>query len=388
MAVGRSVEVVIEEVAGRLAELDALLSPDVLTEGEVAEAAVGLERLRSMLEARCARAASLVEAGQVWVADGARSATAWLAWRTHLPAGRLRRSAGCGRALRAMPATEAAFVAGAVGVEHVEHLARARELAPEAFAAGGEELLVREAGQLLFAQWVKAVAYWCQLAAPDTVEDRARRQHQDRRAHCSRTVFAAVALDAQLDTIGGEIVARELDRLYQELFAQDLADARQRLGIQDPPLHELGRTPAQRRADALVLMARRSAAKPPGAVEPRVLLHVLAGIASVERMCELSNGTVVTPGQVLPLLTMADVERVVFASPSKVIDIGHRRRFFDGATRTAVQLRDRCCTHPTCTVPFDQCEIDHIQPAAEGGPTTQDNGRCRCTYHHRRARDS
>jgi hypothetical protein len=134
-------------------------------------------------------------------------------------------------------------------------------------------------------------------------------------------------------------------------------------------------------------MAERSAAKPPGSVEPRYLLHVLSGTKAVERMCQLSTGQVLTPGEVLPLLTQADVERAVFSSPSKVIDIGARRRLFTGATRTAVQLRDLTCTHPSCDVPFERCEVDHVIPWAEGGPTTQDNGRCRCPYHHRRARD-
>ncbi len=64
-----------------------------------------------------------------------------------------------------------------------------------------------------------------------------------------------------------------------------------------------------------------------------MLLHVLAGARTLERMCELSNGQVLTPGQVLPLLEHADVERVVFDGPSKVIDIGVRQRLFRGGRR-------------------------------------------------------
>jgi hypothetical protein len=104
-------------------------------------------------------------------------------------------------------------------------------------------------------------------------------------------------------------------------------------------------------------------------------------------MCELSNGTVLTPGEVLPLLLQADVERVVFGGPSKVIDIGARRRFFTGATRTAIQLRDLTCSHHTCEVPFERCEVDHVVEFHRGGPTTEANGRCLCKHHHRRARD-
>ena len=80
------------------------------------------------------------------------------------------------------------------------------------------------------------------------------------------------------------------------------------------------------------------------------------------------------------------MERVIFDGPSKVIDLGIRRRLFTGATRQAVQLRDRQCVHPSCDTPAERCEVDHIQPYTDGGLTVQDNGRCLCKYHHRRAR--
>ena len=74
---------------------------------------------------------------------------------------------------------------------------------------------------------------------------------------------------------------------------------------------------------------------------------------------------------------------MVFASPSRVVDIGERRRFFTGATRRAVELRHRQCFHPMCDVPAADCLIDHEVPWSEGGLTTQDNGRPACAFHNR-----
>ena len=383
----RSVEVIQEEISQRYAELAQLTTADRLTEPEVAEVAIAAQALRTAAEAHAARTAALLDASSAWVADGARSAKDWLAWRTHLPRAAVGGSLRCGRQLRDLPTTEAALLAGGIGTDHVRLLADARRTNPDAFDSGGEAFLIDEARNLLFEDWARAVRYWCDRAAPDDAEERAARRHRDRRAHCSATFGGEVVLDAHLPPVGGAVVARELERLDRQLFEEDLAEARHRLGTEHPPLVELRRTPAQRRADALVLMAERSAAKPEGAVQPRVLLQVLAGTGAVERMCQLSDGTVLTPGEVLPLLGKADVERVVFGSPSKVIDIGHRRRFFDGATRTAIEVRDLTCRHPSCSVPFDRCEVDHVIPWADGGPTTQANGRCLCRYHHRRARD-
>ena len=110
---------------------------------------------------------------------------------------------------------------------------------------------------------------------------------------------------------------------------------------------------------------------------------MLAGDDSLANICELSTGTVLTPGQVLPLLNDCDIERVVFDGPSRVIDVGVRRRFFAGATRRAVEVRDRTCSHPSCDVPAELCQIDHITPAERGGLTTQANGRAACGTHNR-----
>ena len=130
-------------------------------------------------------------------------------------------------------------------------------------------------------------------------------------------------------------------------------------------------------------MAERSAAKPADATEARVLMQVLVGERTLDRICELSNGRVVTPGQILPHLDKADVQRIVFDGPSQVIDVGVRRRLFRGGTRTAVLVRDRGCTHPSCDAPMDRCEVDHVIPWADGGETTQVNGEGKCGFHNR-----
>jgi Zn ribbon nucleic-acid-binding protein len=77
------------------------------------------------------------------------------------------------------------------------------------------------------------------------------------------------------------------------------------------------------------------------------------------------------------------VERVVFDGPERVRDVGVRRRLFAGATKRAVQVRDKECFHPTCEEPAEACEIDHVQPWAAGGLTTEANGRVACGFHNR-----
>ncbi|QXC61401.1 HNH endonuclease [Aquihabitans sp. G128] len=60
-----------------------------------------------------------------------------------------------------------------------------------------------------------------------------------------------------------------------------------------------------------------------------------------------------------------------------------RTRAFPGALRRAIEVRDRHCTHPGCTVPAERCDVDHIVEWSSGGDTTQANGRLLCPAHNR-----
>jgi hypothetical protein len=182
--------------------------------------------------------------------------------------------------------------------------------------------------------------------------------------------------------VGGSIFLQELERLERIEFDADWKDARERLGVAATS-SDLRRTPAQRRHDALVEMAKRSAAMPEHARRARYLLTVHVGYETLHgRICELADGTVLTPGQVVPLLTNADVERAVFGPEGRVIDLGRRERLFKGGARRAVEISDLECTHESCDVRYERCDVDHVQPWALGGPTDRANGRVRCPRHN------
>ena len=95
-------------------------------------------------------------------------------------------------------------------------------------------------------------------------------------------------------------------------------EAKERLG-RDPHADELCRTPAQRRADAMVEMAVRSASSPPGAKKPKPLFSVLVGFETLaERISQIENGPVVTPGSLLEWLDRAEFERIVWLPTNRI----------------------------------------------------------------------
>ena len=368
-----------EELA---AAIDTLVSadPSQLADGE---AVVFLHRQLARLEAATTRAAAAFDAGGTWGVDGARSAAAWIATRCHLPTAAARRRVRLGREVRSMPEVEAAWATSDIAEAHVAMLARARTPRRTEVFARDEEMLVGHARTLRFGQFARALAYWCYRADPDGCEDEAADDYKARRIHLSDAFRGTKVIDGQFEPIGGAIFGSELERIEQELFDADWVEAKARVG-EGVCAADLRRTPAQRRHDALVEMARRSAAMPAGAGMPEPLFSVFVDYETFSGMiCELADGTFVTPGSLIRYLDKAWIERVVFGPGSRVIDIGVRRRVFTGATRRAVQLRDRECFHEFCEEPAEDCQVDHIEPYAAGGLTTEENGRPACAFHNR-----
>lgn len=64
----------------------------------------------------------------------------------------------------------------------------------------------------------------------------------------------------------------------------------------------------------------------------------------------------------------------------------HRRSARAGLRR-AVQIRDRCCTHPACRAPATRTDQDHAIAHADSGPTDQTNLGCCCRHDHRLKHD-
>ncbi|HEX2577817.1 MAG TPA: DUF222 domain-containing protein [Aquihabitans sp.] len=406
------------EAIERVLEEDA----DGLDDASLHDLVVAEAQVLSLLAARHARSLSTWDARCVWANDRSRSPGARLARDAACSPATARRDVRRARRLRTMPLTRAAFEAGELSADHVDLLCGANRPPLEALFTRDEALLVAYAKELGYDDLQRVVAHWANCGDDATADERAERGHAERYLRNAKTLDGAVDVQARMEPIGGGIVTTELERLERELFEADWADARAVVG-DAVQLHHLARTPAQRRADALVEMAMRSAAMPADAKQGRVLLTVLVdhrtfldhvcGLGPAtdqrlartatappwapaspgnaerdrqpfeDRVCELSDGTVLTPSQVASILALADVERIVFGPGSRVIDVGVRTRCFTGATRRAIEVRDRHCTFPGCREPAERCHVDHIVEFTDGGLTVQDNGRLLCPVHNR-----
>jgi Domain of unknown function (DUF222)/HNH endonuclease len=363
------------EAVHELIELDPSLRCD-------RQSIAALERLRAQLDfALSASVADFDQWGEFGL-DGAKTSVAWIDTTSHLPKSEIRAQLRRGKGLSGLPVAAVAWASGDISGAHVDALLRVKSPVTEEALARDEALLVGYARTMKYLPFCNALAYWEQLADQDGTEEAAlaRKERRDVYLVPSSGGFLGAM---NYDLIDGTIVSGELRRLEKELFDADWAEAEERLG-RDPHIDELSRTHAQRRADAMKEMAIRSATLRGGqGRRPEPLFSVVIGYdALLGRISQLQGGHAVPPGSLLPYMDQASFERVIFA-PGKRAECSVTARFFTGATRRAIELRDLECRHEYCDLAADQCQIDHIIPWSQGGPTVQENGQVLCGFHNR-----
>ncbi|NYJ74154.1 HNH endonuclease signature motif containing protein [Allobranchiibius huperziae] len=177
------------------------------------------------------------------------------------------------------------------------------------------------------------------------------------------------------------------------------------------------RTPAKRRADALVRLidtaagvldgtAPRPVGEFGGTAKILVTLDyntLYEGLRNAGRLDDLSeNGSHetrslptylpgigrTTDGEHLDAGTLrrmacdADLIPAVLGTDSEPLDVGRAKRLFTGGLRTAIIHRDQHCTFPGCDRPPDLCDAHHMRPWWAGGETNLGNAALLCARHH------
>ena len=311
----------VEELEAAVTALDGLDLDglDDLDDESLHAVTVGLQRAGERLRLAAGRCLARWDARQVWAADQSRSAAARLSREVNVSMRTARRELRRARRLGDVPATSAAVAEGRLSIDHVDLLARAQHAAPERFAAD-EEMLVGQCAGLRFTHAEQVVAYWRLHADPDGTKPADADRHE---LHASTLEDGTVVINGTLDVLGGEIFRNELDRL----------EHRQRLADQH---NGVVRTVGERRAAALVEMATRSGAMPPGARRPRPLLIVHVGDDTARHLCQTASGRILHPATLTSCFDDADMDVVLFDGPTTVVSVSQRRSF-TGAVRTAIQ---------------------------------------------------
>jgi hypothetical protein len=221
------------------------------------------------------------------------------------------------------------------------------------------------------------------LADPIGAATRAERNRTLRTATMHQESDGSWALHARLDDVGGPEFLEIFSWYVDREFTRDWTDATTRLGDGNVDVSKLRRTETQRRADALLEMARAAAACPPDRQRPLPTVNFLLDEATAHSAADghlldpltyrdvtsrTTRGHRVDPNAITGVSMWSLIRRVVTDTRGVVIDMGRTTRLFTGAAREAVMLLEPTCIWPGCDHPHTWCHADHLTSWNTRGP--------------------
>jgi 5-methylcytosine-specific restriction protein A len=154
-----------------------------------------------------------------------------------------------------------------------------------------------------------------------------------------------------------------------------------------PSPENRGTTAGERNAEALVEICRFALGyEDIGEVNgerPHLVVTIrLEDLENRARGALLHTGGTLTPAQLRRIACDADIIPVVLGERGEPLDIGRADRRIPLRTRRAVAARDGGCAHPGCDRPPSWCEVHHVIEWQHGGRTDVDNLVMLCCAHH------
>jgi hypothetical protein len=330
------------------------------------------------LNAELSRRVAAFDERGLAVEDGCRTTASWLRAFGRLSGPAASSCVRRARLCRRLPELAAAAGCGEVSAEHVDRVVRLAERVGVARVVEVEPVLAEAACRLDPVDLARVCGRVVVHVDPDGAQPDAGRDFS-RRAITLSPFDGMVLVRGQLDPEGGAALAAALDALMT------------------PPGPDELRSPAQRRADALVDLVqgalRDGRLSTVGGVRPQVA--VLVTPQTLARQAGQGPGfDPPTPahmewvGDVPDIVAQriacdADVWRVVLdPTNGRPLDVGRTHRLVPHWIRKALHARDHGCRFPGCQTPVAWTDAHHIHPWADGGPTDLDNLILLCRFHH------
>jgi hypothetical protein len=312
-----------------------------------------------------------VNATRSWARSGFRSVADWLAVNSHEAFGHCRLTVHLADRIQRMPNVRAAFARGDLAESALRLLADTwTELNAAAFARD-EEMLLGWALRLPHRDLRMLIDTWKRHAASEAEAD------ADDDKFRSRTL----TITEQRDGTG------HIDGVLEP---EGLALVRAAIGSLSMRAGDDQRTPGQRRADALVAMARASVDQQPRAGTKRSRPKVIATISYHDLLTGDAGGSldtnqgriVVSTDAIRRLACDAGIHRLVQAPDGTTLDYGRQTRSVSDNLFEQLVARDHGCRILNCPIGPAACDAHHAVHWADHGPTRLDNLMLACWYHH------
>ncbi len=350
---------VLEQLAQAIDGLDLPMDGAVLAEALA---------LADRLNAKLTSAVGEHDVADMWRNDGATSMTAWLrhhARRSGRDAAGYTKTA---RRLSQLPVAAHAYGTGVLSGGQVQAIVANLSDRTTGLFADHEADLVPTLATLSVSETANAMQLWARRAEALLGDDPDKTQ-PERSLHLSRTLDGRRESRGSFDPEGGAILETAL-----------------RLAQTDDVDGEPARTPARRRADALVDVCRwfldHQQHRRGGRHRPH--LNVTTTLDDLENRGQgrLVDGTVLDAATIRRLFCDAGVHRVLTSGRSSILDYGTTTRTIPANLWSALVIRDQNCRFPGCDRPPEWCEAHHVRWVTDGGPTSLDNLALECSRHH------
>ncbi|HYN33734.1 MAG TPA: DUF222 domain-containing protein [Ilumatobacteraceae bacterium] len=372
-----------------LAELDAI---------EMRAWLEGVEELRRSIEATAVAAAGAVDRRNPFRGQGFFSAKTVIKHMCRLSGPEAHRRVQTARLHEALPAWATAEADGHVGVAQCELMARiaANPRIESAVLERDAPALLDDAIEQSFAEFERRARTWEALADPAGDLANNERHNAARDFMLRPRPEGGWTLTGNLAELAGVEFMEIFSWFVEAEWHTDWAEARQRLG-DNATTTNLVRTEAQRRADALIAVARAAASTPPGSQQPRPTVNVPIDQESFEAhlrgdtpdprryrdvVIRTQSGRRLHPDDAINTALIGHIRRVVYDASGTVIDLGRRSRLFRGSSRDAVMVLLTTCVWIGCDRPIAWCDADHSLGWKAHGATVPRNGGALCQGHN------
>jgi hypothetical protein len=304
-------------------------------------------------------------------ADGAHTSVQWLRWKCRLSPGAANQRLGLAQTLPDLPATEQAFARGEIGFQHASLISSLAQKVGAEEVRKSEPILLDAAARFDPHHFSMVVSRVRHCVDPDGALEEANQLHDKRYVHLSRSWEGLYFLDGRLDSEGGALLQNALGALMM-------------------PLPDDDRTPSQRRADALVGLARRSldAGELPRTGSQRPHLTVTASLELLAKLpnqepAHLEFGHPLPAESARRIACDASLTLMVLDGAGNPLDLGRTRRTIPPKLRKALVQRDKGCRFPGCDRPPSWTDGHHMHFWGNGGETSLANCLLLCWVHHR-----
>jgi hypothetical protein len=342
-----------------------------LSGAQIGEELVRLRHVVDLLEVEFAKLSGRFAETKEWDDGGFYSPLHWIRVNCHLGSGAAWDRINVGEHLVDLPLASAALDESGIGFTHLALMAQTAAAVADGPRPLNEARLLAKGLELTVAQFRRACQHERHAADPDGFALEERLAAEERKLTMSSFEDGGLFLKGVFDAVGGAAIRDALEPLARRCGKDDERPRDKRL------------------ADALVELAGHAldSGVIPDRGSQRPHLQVTASLEALlgrigAAAADLDLSLPISSKCVERMACDCNVTRVLLDADSLVIDVGRSDRKIKGATRRALNLRDRHCRWPGCDRPASWSQGHHLKHWIEGGSSDLDNLVLLCHRHH------